>query len=74
MSFWRRLSAWWKQDDVKRAEEASLLKTEHERDVAEEDFEAQRDDVASRSEFLAGGVADYERDSEKPQPPLDRPG
>jgi hypothetical protein len=69
VSVWAKLRAWWKQDDVERAEEASLLKTEHERDVAEEDFEGQRDDVAARGDFYTGGVADYERDSERPTPP-----
>jgi hypothetical protein len=42
--------------------------TEAERDVAEEDFEGRKDDVATRSGFLAGGSADYERDSEPPRP------
>ncbi len=40
--------------------------TESERDVAEEDYEAHKDDVAVRGDLLAGGAADYERDSEPP--------
>lgn len=39
--------------------------TAAERDAAEEDYEARKDDVAARS-YLAGGAADYERDSEPP--------
>jgi hypothetical protein len=42
--------------------------TEAERDVAQEDYEARKDDLAVRSDFLAGGAADYERDSEPPRP------
>ena len=42
--------------------------TQSERDVAEEDFEARKDDVAARSGRLAGGAADYESDSERPRP------
>ena len=40
-----------------------------ERDVAEEDYEARKDDVAAREGFLGGGAADYESDSEPPRPP-----
>ena len=39
--------------------------TAAERDVAEEDYEGRKDDVATSS-YLAGGAADYERDSEPP--------
>lgn len=42
--------------------------TEAERDVAEEDFEATKDDVATRT-YLGGGTADYESDSEPPPRP-----
>ena len=42
--------------------------TQSERDVAEEDFEARKDDVAAGSGRLAGGAADYESDSEQPRP------
>jgi hypothetical protein len=41
--------------------------TRAERDVAEEDYEARKDDVAARRGLL-GGAADYERDSEPPRP------
>jgi hypothetical protein len=41
--------------------------TEAERDVADEDYEARKDDMAARNDLLAGGAADYERDSEPPR-------
>jgi hypothetical protein len=67
MTFLRRLSAWWNKDARERAEEETRM-TQSERDVAEEDFEARKDDVAARSGRLAGGAADYESDSEPPRP------
>ena len=67
MAFLRRLSAWWNRDARERAEEETRM-TQSERDVAEEDFEARKDDVAARSGRLAGGAADYESDSEPPRP------
>ena len=67
MTFLRRLSAWWNKDARERAEEETRM-TQSERDVAEEDFEARKDDVAARSGRLAGGAADYESDSEQPRP------
>ena len=42
--------------------------TESERDAAEEDYEARKDDVLARGGALAGGAADYESDSEPPRP------
>ena len=53
MSLLRRLSAWWNRDA---------------RELAEEDYEARKDDVQARGGSLAGGAADYERDSEPPRP------
>jgi hypothetical protein len=41
--------------------------TAAERDVAKQDYEAHKDDVAVRGGYLAGGVADYESDSEPPR-------
>jgi hypothetical protein len=61
----QRFRAWWSKDAGELAEEEARM-TEHERDVAEEDYEARKDDVAARGDYLAGGVADYERDSEPP--------
>ena len=65
MAFLDRLRAWWNKDALERAEEETRM-TQAERDVAEEDYEARKDDVAARSGLLAGGDADYERDSEPP--------
>lgn len=42
--------------------------TQGERDVAEEDFEGRKEDVVTRNDFVAGGTADYEHDSEPPRP------
>ena len=63
MALLRRLSEWWNKDALERAEEETRV-TQSERDVAEEDYEARKYDVAARSDTLAGGAADYERDSE----------
>jgi hypothetical protein len=41
--------------------------TEAERDVAEEDYEAQKLDRSIGGSYIAGGTADYERDSERPR-------
>lgn len=68
MSILRRLSSWWNRDAVARAEEETGM-TAIERDVAEEDFEARKDDVAASDGLLGGGATDYERDSERPEPP-----
>ena len=60
----RRLREWWDKDKLERAQEETRM-TPAERDAAEEDYEARKDDVTAQ-EYLAGGVADYERDSEPP--------
>jgi hypothetical protein len=65
MSLLQRFRAWWSKDALERADEETRM-TEAERDVAEEDYEAHKDDVAVRGDLLAGGAADYERDSEPP--------
>jgi hypothetical protein len=66
MAFLGRLRAWWNKDALERADEETRM-TQAERDVAEEDYEARKDDVAARSGLLGGGDADYERDSEPPR-------
>jgi hypothetical protein len=66
MNLVQRLRGWWNKDAVEVAEEETRM-TARERDLAQEDFEARKDDVATDSGFLAGGVADYERDSERPE-------
>lgn len=67
MALRRRLSAWWNRDALERADEETRI-TESERDAAEEDYEARKDDVAARSGALGGGAADFESDSEPPRP------
>ena len=67
MTLLRRLSAWWNRDSLERAEDETRM-TAIERDVAEEDFEARKDDVVARDGLLGGGAADYEGDSERPRP------
>ena len=67
MSLLQRLRAWWNKDAVELAEEETRM-TEAERDAAKEDYEARKDDVAASSGYFAGGVADYESDSETPRP------
>jgi hypothetical protein len=62
-----KLRRWWNKDKLAQAEEETRM-TEHERDVADEDYEARKDDVAAGGGFLAGGAGDYERDSEPPRP------
>jgi hypothetical protein len=66
MTLLRRLSAWWNRDAVELAEEETRM-TAIERDVAEEDYEARKDDEAARDGLLGGGAADYEGDSEPPR-------
>src|SRR6266536_4448016 len=51
MALLRRFRAWWNKDTLVRAEEETRM-TESERDTAEEDYEARKDDVAARSENL----------------------
>jgi hypothetical protein len=66
MAFLRRLRAWWNKDELERADEETRM-TEAERDVAEEDFEGHKDDLAVRGDLLAGGATGYESDSEPPR-------
>jgi hypothetical protein len=61
-----RIRSWWNRDDLERAEEETRMTT-HERDVAEEDFQARKDDVAVRERLLQDGT-DFERDSKTPRP------
>jgi hypothetical protein len=66
MTLLRRLSAWWNRDTFERADEETRM-TESERDAAEEDYEARKDDVVARDGLLGGGATDYEADSERPR-------
>jgi hypothetical protein len=71
MSWLARLRAWWNKDARDVAEEEGRM-TQPERDVAEEDYEGRKDDTELSGGYLAGGAADFERDSEPP-PPDDKP-
>jgi hypothetical protein len=71
MTVFSRLRAWWRKDDVEVAEEETRM-TPPERDVAEEDYEARKEDTAVRSGQLGRGATDYERDSEPPDPQAER--
>ncbi|HEX9417268.1 MAG TPA: hypothetical protein VF895_11255 [Gaiellaceae bacterium] len=63
----QRLRSWWNKDAAEVAEEETRM-TQAERDVAEEDYEARKDDVASHGDYLGGTIgADFERDSETPR-------
>lgn len=69
MAFLQRIRSWWNKDALEREEQEEIAgMTPAERDAAEEDFEARKDDVAARSGPLGGGSADYEGDSEPPRP------
>jgi hypothetical protein len=67
MALLQRIRGWWNKDALARADEETRT-TEAERDIAEEDYEARKDDVAVSGGFLGGGAADYERDTEPPRP------
>ncbi len=62
-----KVRGWWNKDALERAEEETHM-NQAERDLAEEDFEGRKEDVVIRSGRLAGGAADFERDSEPPRP------
>ena len=67
MAILSRLRAWWNKDELERAEEETHM-TEGERDVAEADYEARKDDVATTGGYLGRATGDYESDSEPPRP------
>jgi hypothetical protein len=62
----QRLRAWWTRDRVELEDEATHVDA-HEREVLEEDYEGRKDDVRVEGGYLAGGAADFERDSEPPK-------
>jgi hypothetical protein len=63
----QKLRSWWSKDATEVAEEEASM-TQAERDVAQEDYEARKDDIATRYEAGSGAGAgiDFERDSEAP--------
>jgi hypothetical protein len=67
-SLWKHFHAWWNRDALELAEEETRM-NEHERDGVKEDFEARIDDTQVEDSGLAGGIADYEQDSEPPSKP-----
>ena len=67
-SLLQRLRAWWNRDALDKADEEARM-TEHERDIAEEDYEARKEDFSEGGGYLAGERADFERDSEPPRDP-----
>jgi hypothetical protein len=66
--FLARLRSWWNKDELEKADEETRL-TEHERDIAEEDYEARKDDVAVTGGYLEPAAGDFESDSEPPRYP-----
>jgi len=59
-----RIRGWWNKDNLERAEEETHM-TATERDHAEEDYQAHRDDVAVEERY--GPEPDFESDSERPR-------
>jgi hypothetical protein len=69
MTFMDKIRSWWRKDDLEQAEDETRM-TPVERDVAEEDYEARKDDMdATRGDFASGAMTgtDFERDSEPPR-------
>jgi hypothetical protein len=67
VSFLARVRSWWNKDELERADEETRM-TSEEREHAEQDYEAGKDDVFLREHLRTEGV-DYERDSEPPTNP-----
>jgi hypothetical protein len=66
MDLFRRLRAWRNKDALERADEETRM-TPAERDAAEEDYEAHKDDVRLRGGWIYSGTGDYESDSKPPR-------
>jgi hypothetical protein len=69
VGIWQKISSWWDKDAVEAATEDARDDDQAQRDLNAEDFEGRRDDIQSGSGALAGGSADFERDSERPADP-----
>ena len=67
MSFVRRIRLWWNRDKLEHVQEDAQM-SPLEPEVAEEDFEANKDDVAVSRSLSPPGV-DFESDSEPPRHP-----
>ena len=61
-----RIRAWWNKDALDKADGETRM-TEHERNIAEEDYEGRKDDSSLQSGRLLGGAGDYESDSKPPR-------
>ena len=66
MSVNDKISSWWSKDKRDAAEGETQM-SQAERDLVDEDYEARKDDSALRGQYLGGGTADFERDSEPPR-------
>jgi hypothetical protein len=64
---WQRISSWWSRDEAERVAEATGP-DRADLDTALEDYEGLKDDRSIGGAYIAGGTADYERDSEPPRP------
>jgi hypothetical protein len=66
MGILQRISSWWSKDDAERAAEATGPE-QTDLDTVVEDYESLKDDRSVGGSYIAGGMADYERDSEPPR-------
>ena len=67
MSLWQRIGVWWRKDEAERVAEATGAERA-DLAAALEDYEGLKDDRSVGGSYIAGGTADYERDSEPPRP------
>jgi hypothetical protein len=65
----QKVSSWWNKDMVETVTEDARDHDRALRDRDREDFEGRLDDTQAQSGTLAGGRADFERDSEPPADP-----
>jgi len=68
VGLWKKISSWWSKDSDERLEQAAVG-SQADRDAAAEDYESFKDDQSIGGAYIAGGIADYERDSEPPRDP-----
>jgi hypothetical protein len=68
VGLWQKINSWWSKDSDERLEHAATG-SQADRDAAAEDYESLKDDQSIGGAYIAGGIADYERDSEPPGDP-----
>jgi hypothetical protein len=68
VGLWQKISSWWDKDSDERLEQAATG-SQADRDAAAEDYESLKDDQSIGGSYIAGGITDYERDSEPPHDP-----